>query len=447
MTRGLKNRTAMALVLAAAAPMTLVFARAVDAQTVTGGAETSANSGYVTMSAPRIDPLGDIGPSLVPQGFEPVGARVGSFMFFPQIEVTGTFDDNIYATNTAGEDDFITRYMAGAVMQSTWADDELHFGGAYVYSDYADNEDESASDAGLIGGGAFRLGTSTTFAFEGTYQWLTEDRASNDLPGFQAEPTDVELFDVWATLTHRFNRLTAAVGAGFQSADYDDVPLFGGGTLDMDERDRQKTTWMGYLGYELTPGYSFYLRGSLYDIDYDLQPPAVFFNRDSEGYEVLAGISFELTRLVNGHVAIGFFEQDYDFAGFGTVDGLDFSANLTWEASERTRVVLDGSRSVEETQLLFSSSYVRTRFGIGVVHALYPNINISAGVARTDDDYESIFGFARDDQGWDVNAGAVWFINRNLSANFDFRYTDRDSNTVLFEFERTRVGGGLTIRF
>jgi len=46
-----------------------------------------------------------------------------------------------------------------------------------------------------------------------------------------------------------------------------------------------------------------------------------------------------------------------------------------------------------------------------------------------------------------VNAGAVWFINRNLSANFDFRYTDRDSNTVLFEFERTRVGGGLTIRF
>ncbi len=81
-----------------------------------------------------------------------------------------------------------------------------------------------------------------------------------------------------------------------------------------------------------------------------------------------------------------------------------------------------------------------------MVHALYPNINISAGVARTDDDYEAL-GPARDDQGWDVNAGAVWFINRNLSANFDFRYTDRDSNTVLFEFERTRVGGGLTIRF
>lgn len=424
----------MALVLAASAPFALSLAASAQAE------------GYVTMTAPRIDPLGDLGNGLVPQGFEPVGARVGSFMIFPQIEVTGTFDSNIYATNAMEESDFITRYMAGAAVQSTWADDELHFGAAYVYSDYADNSDESSGDGGLVAGGAFRLGSHTTLAFDSTYQWLTEDRASNDLPGFQSEPTDVEIFDVWATLTHRINRLTIAAGAAFQTADYDDAPLFGGGTLEMDDRDREKTTWMGYLGYELSPGYSFYLRGSFYDIDYDLAPPFVFFNRDSDGYEVLAGISFELTRLVNGHIAVGVFEQDYDFAPFGSVEGIDFSANLTWEASERTRVILDGSRSVEETQLLFSASYVRTRFGIGIVHALFPNVNLSAGVAHLDDDYEAI-GPARDDQGWDVNAGVVWFINRNLSANFDFRHTDRESNVTIFEHDRTRVGGGLTVRF
>ena len=124
--------------------------------------------------------------------------------------------------------------------------------------------------------------------------------------------------EFWGTLNKSFNRFQVGVGAAHKIYNYDDIDL-----IDQDFRDSDVTTVGGRLRYAFSPGYAVFS-----DFRYNWRDYRIDDNDNSEGWRALAGVQFEVTRLLRGEVGVGYQEQDYDNPLIGTVSGLSYEAAL-----------------------------------------------------------------------------------------------------------------------
>ena len=73
---------------------------------------------------------------------------------------------------------------------------------------------------------------------------------------------------------------------------------------------------------------------------------------DSDGWQALAGVEFDITHLLRGELGIGYMEQYFQTSG--TEAGISYHAGLTWNPTPLMTVNLSADRAVE------SSAYADT---------------------------------------------------------------------------------------
>jgi hypothetical protein len=117
---------------------------------------------------------------------------------------------------------------------------------------------------------------------------------------------------------------TAKPSASTSNLTYEDVKSIGGGTLDQTWRNGTILTATVKPFYEFSPGYRVYSRSQANTRDYEGEGDR---NRDSEGYDVRAGVDFALTPLVFGSVEAGYLSQSYEGQLIGPVDGMSGGAS------------------------------------------------------------------------------------------------------------------------
>src|SRR5690606_38348112 len=113
-------------------------------------------------------------------------------------------------------------------------------------------------------------------------------------------------------------------------------------------------------GYDVQPGYTAFVQGSLNQRDYDQTPDDGGFNRNSDGYRVDAGIEVRLTNVIDGEFYLGYFGQNYDDPTFDDIGEIDAGARVLWSVTPLTTVKASLARNVEETIQANSSSYIAT---------------------------------------------------------------------------------------
>lgn len=370
-------------------------------------------------------------------GYDAVGVRAGAFMVFPEASVTGTFNDNIYATNNNTKSDFVTTLGASVSAVSTWSRHALNLRGGVAQHLYADHDDENRFDWDIGGDGRIDI-TRDTNIFGGlSYAELTEDRGAPDAIGLAAEPTEYSLFQANIGLDHRFNRVTSRLGATYADYDYDSVPLTGGGVLNQDARDREQYTQFLRLGYDVSPDTNVYVQGTLNQREYDQKPPVVLLNRDSDGYAVVVGSDFRLTNLAQGGIFVGYQSQKYDDPTLPKIDGIAFGANVNWFVTPLTTVRFEAASTIEETISAGASGYTDNSVGLRVDHELMRNVILGGNVSFANQDYE---GIARNDDVVRAGLGVDYLLNRNFSLRLGYDYTDRDSNVAGLDYSRNEVG-------
>ncbi len=77
---------------------------------------------------------------------DPLGIRVGGFLLFPQLSVTETYNDNIFAQDTGTTDDFITVATTAIALRSQFANHALNFRADTSVGRYLDSYDENYVD-------------------------------------------------------------------------------------------------------------------------------------------------------------------------------------------------------------------------------------------------------------------------------------------------------------
>lgn len=160
------------------------------------------------------------------------------------------------------------------------------------------------------------------------------------------------------------------------------------------------------------------------------------FNRDSDGFDVVAGMRLALTNLLFGEVFAGYTQQSYDDRRLGDVTGIAFGAAVEWYPSELLTVSLDAERRVDDTIAENASGRFDTVIGVGVDYELLRNVILSADGQYLNSDFE---GTGRDDDVITAQIGGEYLINRNARARLNYEYRERSSNVAFEEFSKNTV--------
>ena len=371
---------------------------------------------------------------------DPLGIRAAGFLFYPKFAVTEQYDDNIFSTETGEEDDFITILSPSFWLRSNWRNHALNFFGTADIGLYAENDDEDYEDytVGTDGRVDIVRGSFVTAGF--SFAHLHEGRGSPDdvavvTAAVPLEPTEFDVLFPHVGVTHRFGRFVVNVDGSLRRFDFDDVPCTGGGScvagaIDNDDRDRNEWDATVRLGYEIVPNYEAFVRASYIVTEYDDAlddgvGPGTREDRDSDGFEIVAGTAIDFTGVTFGDVFVGFRSQSPDDPDLPTIDGIIVGGNINWNVTGLTTVRGFVRRRVEETTQDGASGYFATRVGASVDHELLRNLLVGARASYTNYDYE---GIDRDDDEFGAGVYGKYLLNRNLylSARYDFR--DRESS-------------------
>ena len=375
--------------------------------------------------------------------YAPTGIRAGSFVILPSTELTATYSDNIYRTDTNTVDDFIFTLEPQVEAQSNWSRHALNLYAGLQHRFYEDNSDEDHTNWVVGTDGRLDISSDTNIEAELSYRRAHEERGTPSALALAAEPTPYDVLRTAVTLNQRFNRMTAAVGASYADLDFDSVDAIGGGTINNDDRDREELGQSLRLGYEVSPDTSVFVEGRLNQRRYDLQPPATAFDRDSDGYAVEVGLSFPATRLIRGEIGVGYQEQDYDSPAFRNVSGLAYHADVTWLATPLTTVHFGAGAEVGESTVATSGGYLSQYAEVGVEHELLRNVILSGNFRFENADYE---GTARNEDYIDAGAGVRYLVNRYASVRLGYDYAERSSDVAGQDYEENRVGISLILQ-
>lgn len=369
--------------------------------------------------------------------YEPQGVRVGTFVLRPSLAVSETYDSNIFARETNKVDDAVTTINPHVRLESDWANHALSVDADLEQILHVNETGEDRTNWSISAAGRVDVLRDTSVSVGLLYGSFTEGRGAPDAVGTAAEPTPYEDITATAGVEQRFGRLSAELSGSYQKLDFDDVPLIGGGIDENDDRDRTVIETAVQVGYQVVADTVVFLRGTYNWRDHDVEPPVATVDRDSDGYEVVAGVNFELGSLATGEIYAGYQEQDFESPAFGDVSGAAYGANIDWYVTPLTTVRFGAAKSLQDTTTVGASSFDQQQFSVGVDHEFLRNLIASVDVAYAMEDYE---GTSREDDVLEIDFGIDYAFNRNFSAGFFYGYEERDSSVTGLSYSRDIVG-------
>ena len=358
---------------------------------------------------------------------DPLGVRAGTFLVYPKLELEESYSDNIFSDDDGEQSDFITRILPSLRIESDWANHALSLEGGADVGRYIDHTDEDFEDFHFSASGRVDVRRSTNVKARVRYQALHEDRGSPD-DERGVEPTQFDIFSADVQGFHNFGRVNVTLGGTFDRYDFDDVarpaPLI---PINNDDRDRDEVEGSLRLGYEIVPEYEAFIRGAYNFRDYDSDLDDSGFNRDSDGYEIVAGLEVDFGGIVFGDFFVGYKSQNFDEASFNTVDGPLVGADITWNVTPLTTIVGTASRLIRETTQAGVSGRFLTTVGLSADHELLRNLLLGANASVSHDDFE---GIDRTDLIYKAGVNAKYMLNRYfyVSGGYDFRMRDGESS-------------------
>ncbi len=413
---------AKALLAAAAGASVLAVFSSAQAQVIAGQSATGPNVGVMFKRDRNVSVRNRPRP-----GYEALGIEAGSFFVLPKVTATGVYDDNIYATPTAKQDDLIGTLIASLSAGSTWS---RHSVGAYATIErdqYKDHPGESRTQ--YIIGGNGELDIQSDFALTGgaRYARTSESRTASGAPTTVRTPVQYGQTTLNFAGAKAFNRLRLTATYEMDQYNYDDTVDFLGNPVLQSYRNRTTHQWSARADYAVSPDTALFVQYSGDNRDYQLRPPNPLapFDRNSSGYELSGGADFELASLLRGQVRAGYLHHSFAEPTLADVTGLGARVDVEWFPSDLTTVAIYGGREVRDTGLSNSPTSLTTTAGLQIDHELLRNVILTGKYDYTHNDFQ---GIDRTDDRHGVSGGVVYLMNRRLGLNLLYTLLKQDSS-------------------
>ena len=372
---------------------------------------------------------------------EPLGIRAGAFLIYPSLAISGSFDDNVFATDDNEDDDYFMTISPSVRAESQWSRHALRVTAKADTGLYLDDTDNNFFDYGIEAAGRLDVMRGSALQIRTELGRTHQARSDPDDTG-QDDVTKYIRGVLDLSYRHNFNRVFIQPGVSFQRFDYEDV-----GATNNDDRDILRTGTRLRVGYAVSPRISVFGQGDYAFTDYDETPDDNGIDRESDSYGGSIGAEIDLTGILTGEVSIGYREQDYDDGTLDDFSGVGAEANLTWEVTQLTTIVGSLVGENRETTVIVNgdpaSSIFGVTAGVDVTHELRRNILLNGNVAYQRDDFE---GTNRTDDSFFVGAGARYLVNRNLAVDASYNFSTRTSDDDDQDYTRSVFRVGVVIQ-
>jgi hypothetical protein len=356
--------------------------------------------------------------------YDAAGIPVSSFILLPKLDVTAQYDDNIYATETNAVDDFIVQMQPSVAIKSQWSRHELD---ALVHSSinrYISHDTEDTADYGGALNGRLDILAGTYLNAKASYDLLTEPRESDSFSRNTISPIQYTLWDVGATAVNQFNRLQVSLSADLNRYHYyNGVDASNAPVLEND-RNVENVSQTLRADYAINPDTAVFVSASHNQQDYTAQPPVVISDRNGIGYELLGGVNFQVTNLIQGEFSAGYLTEQYNHVIGQNYSNVAFHSLFHWYPTELTTVTVKADRVANNSQDQFSAGYITTGGSLAVDHELRWNVILNLLASYNEDNYR---GIDRVDDRWSASVGGTYLLNRNLGLALRFSHDDVNS--------------------
>jgi len=376
--------------------------------------------------------------------YDAVGVRSGGLTIYPSLTAGLEYDDNIYATDANEAESGVLTLRPEVSVESGWSRHELAVSARVEHRTVFEDSDEDTFGGYIGADGVLDFASDTEIGGGASYLSDHESRTSSASPATAVEPIEYEVANLYGTASKAFNRLALSTRLDWRAFDFEDGVTPGGAVLEQDDRDRDQIDVSARGDYAISPATALFAEAAFNTRDYDREPPVTPITRDSDGVEILAGANFDITRVMRGEVAIGWFEQEFDDPAFDSVDGFDVRAGVEWFPSQLTTIGFTAARDVEDSGVAGSPAYVSSAASARIDHELLRNLILSAELTYSDDDYE---GIDRNDERTGAGLEATWMINRSVGLSPYYQYMELDSSGAFQgqDYAINRIGVELTL--
>lgn len=354
--------------------------------------------------------------------YSPIGIEIGGgglFTLYPKLTVGALFDDNVYREEHNANSDVAALVQPELHVKSDW---DAHALGAGAVATIVRHEDETNADyedwSGYADG---RLDITEDLSATGFAEWarLHEDRGDPSSAGPDQDSIKYDRFTRRLALDYQGSPIFGRVSGEWATLDYHD-----GNSFNYDDRDYDQYEARVRVGAEVTPSVSVFLEPGynwrVYDGLDDLG-----FDRDSNGYDVRLGVTYDVTAVTFLEAFGGYFHQEYDDPRFGDTDGFAAGVEATWNPNDVTTVTGRISRTIRETGIASVSGIRDTGIDLRVDYEVLENLVASAHGSLHE---EHFHGIGRDDNVRTLGAGLTYFINPYFQAGLDYTFGERNTH-------------------
>lgn len=374
-----------------------------------------------------------------PEDFQPPGARLGSFVFRPGVELLYASNDNIFYEENGEISDSIWHLRPWASLNSDWNRHSFNLSGWGDIARYSDYGSEDYEDWALRADGRVDVRHDSWLSFEASQMELHEDRRSPDNQ-LGIEPTEFTYAGYGAGYDQVFNRLKAGVYFRRNTFDYDDNLDDDGEIIDNQDRGRDEDLLTFRADYQVQPQRSLFASWALNEVDYDLTPDRNDFDRNADGHVLNAGVEWDITGVLSGDLFLSWSSRDYDDPRFADVDGFGLGGGLDWTPTPKTLVNLRFAGAPQETTQPGSSGYFSRLYAVRVQHELQRNWLAHARVSYTTNDYETNDSptALADTEVTRAGVGLSYLVNRNFYLSAGYEFEEQDASIGSYEYEANR---------
>ncbi len=356
--------------------------------------------------------------------YDAVGIRVGPFFIFPALQIGESYDDNIYATSSGEESDFVTEIAPTIQVRSNFGRHRLNFDFGAIQRLYAEHSTENTLTGILSAQSALEL-TSASSVFGGIRALFgAEPRGSADVPTSAEKPIPYRVFSGNVGYSNAATAFPFQLTGTLDRYEFSDVPLVGGGNLDSESRNRVDYSAAVRVGYALWANVVPFVQAAINTRIYD-RADANGLVRDSIGFSTAAGASLDLGGLITGEVFAGYAQQNYRSSLLGTISGPDIGASLRWNVTPLVTLRFEARTLVSETTLQGAAGSIDTRVRFIADHEVLRNVLLNLSLGYSHIDYR---GISRADDYYNASIGARYLVNSNLSVDASYNFTDRQSD-------------------
>jgi hypothetical protein len=370
------------------------------------------------------------------------GKRIGSFLIFPEVTITGIYSDNPTASVQNGPGDEALEIIPNIVMQSDWARHSLQLQGQITKSYYEELSSENIDEFLVSATGRIDIQNNHFLELQVRKEQTQDSRGDIDNLNSDAELANLDTLFLSAIYNHEWNKTTLRLTGTMTEFDYEDVTDALGNNINNDDQDYTENSITAHLAYTFHSGLYVYVEGNYIERDYDADLDDDGFQRGSDEQNYRVGLIHDLTSKIRFEASVGYQALFADDARFIDVEDLVYEASLNFRPTRQTTWTLSTSKSFDATDIAGTIAVEETNYSIALNHYFQPKIRMNAALSHEEEIFE---GIDQSQKTLTAELTLEYIFNRHARLIAGYEFTDVSTNDG-GDYQENQFRIGLNLR-